>query len=63
MDPITIMALFSAATSLAKQLIPQIQELMRKGEITPEQQAKLLAEFKSLGDHAKFTGKEWETTH
>lgn len=64
MDPITIITMVSAALSFAKEAIPQIQEWVNNGEISKEDQEKLLAEYKSLKDRAngEFSGPEWESS-
>lgn len=62
MDPLTVVAVTSAAISLLKELIPQIKEFASNNDITTEQQAKLAAEFLSLKNRmaGEFKGVEWE---
>jgi hypothetical protein len=62
MDPITAIAAVSAALSLVESLIPKIAEWTKQGDISPEQQAELLAKYNSLRSRAdgQFTGPEWE---
>lgn len=62
MDPLTLISLTSAAIALLKEAIPQVQEMFNRGEITKEQQDKLLSEYESLRDQTggQFEGKEWD---
>ena len=62
MEPLTLIAAISAALALAKELIPQLGNLVSSGEITKEQQQKLLDEYNSLKERAdgQFQGEEWE---
>ncbi len=62
MDPITIIAAANAAMSLMEALVPQIRNLVSRGEITVEQQQELLKKYNSLKTQAdgQFTGPEWE---
>jgi hypothetical protein len=62
MDPLTILSLTSAAMALLKEAIPQVREMFANGEITKEQQEKVLAEYNSLKERAEsqFSGPEWE---
>jgi hypothetical protein len=62
MDPITVLAMASAAMAFLKEAVPQIKEMFNRGEITKEQQDALLAEYQSLRERTEgqFAGKEWE---
>jgi hypothetical protein len=62
MDPITTIAAVNAAITLAETLIPRVQELFRKGEITAEQQQEVLRRYNSLKAKAdgQFSGPEWQ---
>lgn len=61
MNPAIILPLASAGISLLEQLIPQISALVKRGEITPEQQADIKRRFESLRAKAggEFSGPEW----
>lgn len=61
MDPITILSLASAGLSIVEQLAPKIQQLFASGEITPQQQADLMARYAQLltNSAASFAGSEW----
>lgn len=55
------LALALAALQLAKKAIPVIEDLFKKGQITKEDQQKVLDDYNALkaaGD-AAFTGDEW----
>lgn len=62
MDPITVMALASAAMALIKQLMPQLRDAINGGDLTPEQEAKARAEYESLRGQlgGEFTGSHWQ---
>jgi outer membrane protein TolC len=62
MDPITVLALASAAMKLVKEAIPAIRDAFANGEISEADQAKVRAEYDSLRAQAggEFTGPEWE---
>lgn len=62
MNPVAILAATNAALSLAEKLLPLIDQLAAKGEVTPEQQAELLARYNSLKTQAdgQFTGPAWQ---
>lgn len=62
MNPLAILATANAALSLLEQLLPLIDGLAAKGEVTPEQQAELLAKYNSLKTQAdgQFTGTAWQ---
>lgn len=62
MDPITIIALASAAFKLIQQSIPAIRDAIHGGQLTPEQEAQARAEYEKLralaGD--AYSGPEYE---
>lgn len=60
MPPQLLLAL--GVIQLAKQAIPAIEELFRKGEITKEQQQQVKTEYEALRDHLDdaFTGPAWQ---
>ena len=62
MNPIAILAATNAALSLAEQLLPLIDQLSAKGEVSAEQQAELLAKYNSLKTQAdgQFSGPAWQ---
>ncbi len=62
MNPATIIALLNAAMSMTEELLPLVTEAAQKGEISPEQQAKVLARYQSLKNRAEgqFSGLEWK---
>lgn len=61
MDPISITTL---AIAVLRQAIPAIQDMVKKGQISPEQQAQVLADYKSLinESNGQFSGPEWEVS-
>jgi hypothetical protein len=61
MDPLTIISLIESATQIAESLAPEVAALKAKGLITDEQQAQLMAAYKSLELVAagQFAGPEW----
>jgi hypothetical protein len=56
------LAAANAAMALLKVLMPEIQELRAKGQITPEQQDQVRGQYVELRDHMDemFTGPEWD---
>lgn len=62
MDPITILAAASAGVKLAQSLMPEIDRLLRSGQLTVEQQAQAREVYDSLKaeDAGQFTGPHWE---
>lgn len=62
MDPITILALASAAMKLVKEALPAIRDAFAAGEVSEADQARVRAEYESLRTQAggEFTGPEWE---
>lgn len=62
MDPVTGIALLTALLAGAKELIPQIKDWVESGDVTPEEQQKLMAEYESLKKKAdgQFSGPEWD---
>lgn len=59
MEAAAIIAAINAATQLIEVMAPRIEELMRKGEISPEQQAQLMARVQALKSNDAFSGPEW----
>lgn len=59
MDPMTILALISGAQQILKVAIPEAQQLLSKGEISVEDQAKLKAAIDGIRDGTAFLGSEW----
>ena len=59
MDPITIA---SAAIQILQAIIPYINDAVKKGQVTPEEQSALLAKIDELRSGKAFAGKEWEVT-
>lgn len=57
-------ALLSGIIALANEAVPKIREMFASGQITPEQQQKLLDDINSLRDRLNngFTGPEWENS-
>lgn len=55
-------ALLSGIIALANEAIPQVRAMFDRGEITKEQQEKLLADYQNLRDNLDdfFSGPEWE---
>lgn len=64
MDPITIIAAANGGIQLVEALLPLIQQLAQKGDISVDQQAQLLARYNSLKAKAdgQFSGPEWQIT-
>jgi hypothetical protein len=62
METTAILAAVNAALDITTQLLPLINQLAAKGEVTPEQQAELLARYNSLKTQAdgQFTGPAWQ---
>lgn len=62
MDPITTIALASAALKLIKDVVTDLRERFQSGEIPDEKQAEVRAQFDSLRNQlgGEFTGPEWE---
>lgn len=60
-EPVTLIAAISAGIALLKELIPQLQDLVSRGDISAEDQQKLMDEYESLKKRAdgQFTGPEW----
>lgn len=61
MDPITIVTAASAALKLAEALLPQVQALYQRGQVTLKQQQDLMARYHALKTQAEgqFAGPEW----
>lgn len=51
-----------ASLTLVQELLPVIGQATQKGEVTPEQQAQLLAKLNSLKTQSEgqFTGDHWK---
>lgn len=62
MNPIAIVQLVNALFSMTEELLPQLSKMSKDGQITPEQQAKLIARYNSLKTRAdgQFSGPEWK---
>ena len=62
MDPATIISLATVAIDLVEKLLPAIEQLRAKGEITPEQQQELMDRYQSLKARAdgQFSGAHWK---
>lgn len=63
MDPITAIALANASMQLLNVLIPEIQAMIAKGQITNEQQQAILDQYNALKATVAaggFTGPEWQ---
>lgn len=62
MDPLTILNAVNAGLALVDALLPELQKLQLKGEITVEQQEQVLARYHSLRARAdgQFSGPEWQ---
>lgn len=54
MDPITIA---TGAISILQTVIPYINEAVKKGQVTPEEQASVLAKLDELRTKSAFTGR------
>ena len=59
MDPITIA---SGAISILQAVIPYINEAVKKGQVTVEEQEKLMKQIDALRSGEAFKGREWEVT-
>lgn len=61
MDPVTILSIVDSAAQILESLAPELTALKNKGLITDEQQAQLMAGYKSLEQLAagQFQGPEW----
>jgi hypothetical protein len=62
MDPATILSLATVAIDLVEKLLPAIDQLRLKGNITAEQQQQVRARYESLKARAdgQFSGPEWQ---
>lgn len=56
------LALLSGIIALANEAVPQVRAMFDRGEITKEQQDKLLADYQNLRNNldAFFSGPEWQ---
>lgn len=61
MDPITLATL---GLSLARLAIPEIQKLVERGEVSADEQKRVMDEFTRLKTHATglFDGPEWKVS-
>lgn len=61
MSPAAILALISVGIDLFKVIKPQVDDLIKSGKITVEEQAAVMAKFKELSEHTDdmFSGDEW----
>lgn len=55
-----ILILIDAVLTGVETLAPRIGELVQKGEITPEQQQKLLARVRAIQDSSAFSAPHWK---
>lgn len=62
MNTIEVLNAINAALALSNALLPSLQAAVSSGDVTPEQQAEVLAKFEALRDNAaaKFSGPEWQ---
>jgi len=62
MDPVSAIALTSAALSLVEQLLPVVDGFQKNGQISAEAQAELRAKFESLKTKAdaQFSDPAWK---
>ena len=62
MDPATVISLATVAIDLVEKLLPAIEQLRLRGEITAEQQQQVLSRYQSLRTRAdgQFSGPEWQ---
>lgn len=62
MDPATMISLATVAIDLVEKLLPALEQLRAKGEITPEQQQKVRDRYLSLRARAdgQFMGSHWK---
>jgi hypothetical protein len=59
MNPALILAAIDGAIALIEKLTPLVQNLISKGEITPEQQDALMNRMDELNRLDLFSGPEW----
>ena len=62
MDPLTILNAVNAGLALVDALLPELQKLQLKGEISVEQQQAVLDRYSRLKARAdgQFSGPEWD---
>lgn len=62
MDPFTIISLINGGMKLAEDLLPLLDGMVSRGEITAEQQAQVRAKYESLKAKAdgQFQGAHWQ---
>lgn len=59
MDPIVIA---SGAIQILQAIIPYINDAVKKGLVSPAEQAELMAKIDDLRSGKAFQGREWEVT-
>lgn len=62
MTPAALLAVVNAALGLTETLLPKLAELVKSGEVTPEEQNEVLQRFQALKAAAEknFVGPEWQ---
>lgn len=62
MDPITTIAAASAAIDLVQRLLPIIDQMVKRGEVSAELQAEVRAKAESLKTQSEgqFSGPHWK---
>jgi len=62
MDPLTVISVASSALDLLQRLMPVIDGMVQRGEITPAQQAEVKAKAESLKNQTEgqFSGPHWK---
>jgi hypothetical protein len=62
MDPLTIIAMTNAALGLVEALMPAVSALFKNGQISVEEQQKLLDRYNAIKAtvDAGFEGPEWK---
>lgn len=62
MDPLTLLALSSAAMKLVKDTLPLVRDSLNNGEVSAADQDKVRAEYESLRSQlgGEFQGEHWE---
>lgn len=53
----------SAAQRVAKQIMQTFDDMVKRGEITPEQQQQVSAEYQKYLRERQFTGPEWQVSN
>jgi hypothetical protein len=57
---LALLPALNAALALAEELMPIVQQQIKAGMISPEEQQKVRDKFNSLRQAAAFEGPEWE---